>query len=264
MRILLTTHSPFIVRGAPPGTNVCWLQDGNIESQNRNLVEVALGWGAFGKQLIIVSEDSDTALLRKIVAQWPEIDRATAFYPGNGYTNVPTPKQAKELAETLGGKFKILVHRDRDSLSDEEVAELIARYEAEGVGLWLPTESDVEAYFCQPDFLEILLSCPLQQALDYVTDVLTQHVVPLRDQFNSQRAAHNDELHKAGGSPTNDAVWAAFQHRPLKGAKGKSVFKQLKNKIPGGAFSPDEILRATFGGQVALDLKHRMDQILAN
>ena len=45
MRILLTTHSPFIVRGAPAGTNVCWLQDGNIESQNRHLVEVALGWG---------------------------------------------------------------------------------------------------------------------------------------------------------------------------------------------------------------------------
>ena len=263
VKILLTTHSPFIVRGAPPGTNVCWLQDGNIESQNRHLVEVALGWGAFGKKLIIVSEDSDTSLLRKIVAQWPEVDRAVAFYPGNGYANAPTPQQAKELAETLGDKFKILVHRDRDSLTDDEVSNMSALYEAQGVGLWLPTESDVEAYFCQADFLEVFLGCTQQQALEYVADVLTQHTTPLRDQFNSQRAAHNTEIYKAGGSPTNDVVWESFQPRPLKGAKGKFVYKQLKNKVPAGAFSTDKILATTLGGQVALDLKHKVEQILA-
>lgn len=53
IRILLTTHSPFIVRGAPPGTNVYWLQDGGIESRNRELVETALGWGAFGKRSLL-------------------------------------------------------------------------------------------------------------------------------------------------------------------------------------------------------------------
>jgi len=263
IRILLTTHSPFIVRGAPSGTNVCWLQDGHIESQNRHLVEVALGWGAFGKKLIVVSEDADTALLRKLVAQWPEIDRAVAFYPGNGYANVPSPHQAKELAETLGVKFKILVHRDRDSLTNDEVNQLITQYEAQGAGLWLPMESDVEAYFCDPDFLEVFLACPQQQALDYVSEVLTQHSVPVRDQFNKQRAAHNKELYQAGGSPTNDVVWNGFQQRPLRGAKGKFVFKQLKNKVPAGAFCEEKILNGTLGGQIALDLKHKIENMLA-
>ncbi len=263
IRIVLTTHSPFLVRGAPPGTNVCWLQDGQIESQNRDVVEVALGWGAFGKKLILVSEDSQTALLRKLVAQWPDIDRAVAFYPGHGYSNVPTPKQARELAETLGGKFKILVHRDRDSLTDAEVANLVAAYEAEGVALWMPNESDVEAYFCRPAFLEVFLGCSQQDALAYVDAVLEQHSVPLRDQFNSQRAAHNEELYKAGGSPTNDVVWADFQARPLKGGKGKFVFKQLKNKVPNAAFSTERILEASLGGLIALDLKHKVEQVLA-
>lgn len=263
IRVLLTTHSPFIVRGAPPGTKVCWLQDGKIESQNRSLVEVALGWGAFGKKLIILSEDSDTEMLRKIVSQWPEVDQVTTFYPGNGYSNVPTPKQAKELADTLGGKFKILIHRDRDSLTDDEVNEITVQYAAEGVDIWFPEESDIEAYFCRPSFLEIFLNCPEQQALGYVSDVLGQHPIPIREQFEKQRAAHNDELHKAGGSPTNDNVWTSFQHRPLKGAKGKFVFKQLKNKIPGAVFSPENIFSAQIGGQVALDLKHKLDQIVA-
>lgn len=262
VKILLTTHSPFIVRGAPSGTNVCWLQDGIIESQNRQLVETGLGWGAFGKKIIIVSEDSDTSLLRKIVTQWPEIDRAVAFYPGNGYKNVPTPQQAKELADTLGGKFKILVHRDRDSLTDDEVISLSALYAAQGVDLWMPNESDVEAYFCHADFLSVFLGCTPQQASTYVEQILIQHSIPLRDQFNKQRAAHNEELYKAGGSPTNDIVWGSFQQRPLRGGKGKFVYKQLKTKVPGGSFNTEKISAATLDGQVALDIKLKIEQML--
>src|SRR3569623_1446804 len=56
VKILLTTHSLFIICGAPPVIIVCWWLDGYIESQNLLLLYVALGWGSFGKKLIIVSE----------------------------------------------------------------------------------------------------------------------------------------------------------------------------------------------------------------
>lgn len=264
VRILLTTHSPFIVRGAPPGTNVSWLQEGNVESDNRELVEVALGWGAFGKRLIIVSEDSNTALLRRLVEQWPEIDRDVAFYPGNGYANLPRPEQANELAETLGGKFKILVHRDRDALTEEEVVRLSAQYEEHGAALWLPIDSDIEAYFCNVDFLEIFLGCTRSEAENYIQETLEQHVATIREQFGKQRGAHNKELYPAGGSPVNEVVWDALQARALKGAKGKFIFKQLKNKVPGGVFSIEKVLTSPLGGEVALDLKHQIEALLAD
>ena len=264
IRIILTTHSPFIIRGAPIDTNIYWLQNGAIESRNRPLVETALGWGAFGKRVILISEDSNTALLRKILSQWPEIEQAVAFYPGNGYKNIPTPKQAKELSETLGGKFLILVHRDRDSLTDSEAAALSDAYAAAGVHLWLPLESDVEGYFCQSGFLETFLGCSLSQADSYIEQVMTQHSSTIREQFEKQRVAHNEELHKAGGSPTNESVWNVFQTRPLKGAKGKTIFRQLKNKIPANAYSEEKILLAPLAGFVALDLKHKIENILSH
>jgi len=263
IKILLTTHSPFIVRGAPPATNVCWLRDGSIESQNRHLVEIALGWGAFGKSIIIVSEDSNTELLRKLLSQWPTLDRVIAFYPGNGYKNVPTPNQANELASTLGGKFKILVHRDRDSLTTEETNLLKQSYESKGTYLWFPEGSDVEPYFCDDSVIASQLNCSLQQAADYVDAVLTQSSTSIREQFYKQRAVHNQELYPAGGSPTNDAVWISFQQRALKGAKGKYVFRQLKNKVPAGKFCESNILMGTLSGEVALDLKLTIEQILA-
>lgn len=263
IRVILTTHSPFIVRGAPVGTNICWLQDGCVESNSRELVETALGWGAFGKQLILVSEDKKTDLLRKIVDQWPSVREKIAFYPGNGYSNIPTPEQAREMAETLGGKYKIVVHRDRDSLTDQEAADLVAKYTAEGIDLWLPSQSDVESYFCDVQFLETFLNCTQAEAEAHVTGVLVASAVPIRDQFEKQRAAHNKEFYAGGGSPLNDDVWNELQARPLKGAKGKFVFNQLKNRIPGGAFSAEKIITAPLGGMVALDLKHKLEQMLA-
>jgi ABC-type cobalamin/Fe3+-siderophores transport system ATPase subunit len=263
MRILLTTHSPFIVRGAPAGTNVCWVKDGKIESQNRNLVELALGWGAFAKKIIILSEDSSTTLLRKIVSQWPDVDRSVAFFPGKGYASLTTPSQAKELAETLGGKFKILVHRDRDALTDDEVKNMEAMYSAQGVALWMPIESDIEAYFCGAEFLSAFLPCSIEQADEYLLKVLRQFATPMRDQFSKQRAAHNEELYKAGGSPTNDEVWDDFQHRPLRGGKGKFVFKQLKNMFSPEVFSEEKVAGAALGGSLALDLKYKLEAVLA-
>lgn len=262
MKVLMTTHSPFIVRGAPAGTNICWLQDGAIASNDRALVEIALGWGAFGKRVIILSEDANPALLRKLVSQWPEIERATAFYPGTGFKSLATPKQAKELSDTLGGKFKLVVHRDRDSLTDAEAAQLQATYEAEGVALWLPAESDVESYFCGADFLELFLGSPRADAEAYVADVLARQQATIQDQFAKQRAAHNQELHPQGGSPINADVWRGFQGRPLKGAKGKFVFNQLKNNIPGNRFDMDKVKSFPLTGQIALDLKHRLEKVL--
>lgn len=260
MKVLMTTHSPFIVRGAPVDAKVYWLQDGVKNSDDRPAVELAIGWGAFGKKAILLSEDGNTVHLRKIIAQWPEVDRNVAFYPGSGFKALPTPKQAKEIHDALGGKFKIIVHRDRDALADEEVTRLVAEYQAEGVHLWFPQESDVESYFCQPNFIESFIGCTLVEAENFLNDVLGNHQ-PIREQFNSQRAALNQELYKQGGSPTNDDVWNQFAPRPLRGAKGKYVLGQLQNTIGQHRFSKALILGSKLNGQVALDLKHKIEQI---
>ena len=139
VKILLTTHSPFILRGALPSTNVFWLETGKVESKNRSEIEMAFGWGAFGKKIIIFSEDTNIFFLKKIIAQWPELDKFITYFPGTGYKNVPTPQQAFEIVESLGRKYIILIHRDRDSLSDQEVIDLTGKYEKnKGVFLWFP------------------------------------------------------------------------------------------------------------------------------
>lgn len=263
IKIIMTTHSPFIVRGAPADTNVVWLADGQKKTDDRAVVELALGWGAFGKKVIVVSEDAKNALLKKLIRQWPEIERAVTVLPGRGYKHLLTKEEAQELRASLGDKFKVLVHRDRDSFTDDEVVKLKDSYASEGIRLWVTDQSDLEAEFCDPGFLSALTGQPIHTCETWLSEISNQNQVPINDQFVAQRAAHNAELHKAGGSPTNADVWAAFQARPLKGAKGKYIFGQLKNKVLGNAFSEATVDSLVNYPERAASLKANLEDMLA-
>ena len=262
LKIIMTTHSPFIVRGAPADTNVVWLVDGEIESKDRAAVELALGWGAFGKKVLVVTEDAKNDLLKNLIRQWPEVERSVTVLPGRGYKHLLTPEEANELRATLGNKFNILVHRDRDSLTDDEVITLKDSYASDGVQLWLTDQSDLEAEFCNPSFLSVLTGEPLHVCAQWLAEIINQHQNLIADQFAKQRAAHNNELHKEGGSPTNQDVWETFQERPLKGAKGKTIFYQLKTKVPAHAFSEATIGSLTKYQGLAASLKTSIESLL--
>jgi len=263
IKIIMSTHSPFIVRGAPADTSVVWLADGKKQTDDRSVVELALGWGAFGKKVIVVSEDATNDLLKKLIGQWPEIEQAVTVLPGRGYKHLLTKSEAEELRASLGNKFKVLVHRDRDALTDGEVILLKDSYTSDGIRLWVTDQSDIEAEFCDPGFLSSLTGQPREICETWLSEISAQNQVPVKEQFAKQRAAHNEELYKAGGSPTNDEVWQAFQVRPLKGAKGKFIFNQLKNKVPVKQFTEITVGSHTDFPELAASLKANLDDLLA-
>ena len=137
LQVIVATHSPFIVRGATLDSNIAWLVEGKVQQVDRDSVELRLGWGTLGKKILIISEDSDTTLLRSIVEQWPDLARQVSFYPRNGTKSLPDPEEAKLLVKVLGGKMKILIHRDRDALTDEETERIASQYTDQNVEVGL-------------------------------------------------------------------------------------------------------------------------------
>lgn len=263
IKIILSTHSPFIVRGAPHDANVYWMQDGAIQNSDRDAIELDLGWGAFGKKIILFSEDKNTDLLRHILAQWLEIETCVAIHPGNGYGNLPKPEEAKELYNTFNQSFKIVIHRDRDSMTDDEASKLRQIYDDNDVNLWLTDHSDIESYFCEPQFLEGFLNISQQDADDYLAPIISSNNDVKHQKFVSQRRTHNSELHSDdGGSPKTEDVWDELQQRPLKACCGKEVFKHLKNKVQSNQFSEGAILAKPLSGNVAPSLKYFLETLL--
>ncbi len=262
MKILMTTHSPFIVRGAPIDTLVNWVNDGAIKPIGRKATEYALGWGAFGKKVLILSEDADTSFLQKIIRQWPEIDKFVSLIPGRGCRSLPKPDQAKELYDALGGMFKILVHRDRDSLSSSEVEKLRQSYEELGVHLWVTFGSDIESYFCNVALVAKIVACSKEEASGYIQTAINKETANVDASFVSQRKAINSELNSDGSGQSNDEVRAEIKKGPLEGARGKTIFNSLKNVVPSGKYNDVAINDLVFDGNVAIDLKNCLLEFL--
>lgn len=264
VRVLLTTHSPFIVRGAPITANVHWVSDGTIKPSKRSEVELALGWGGFGKKIIMYSEDSDTSWLRKLIGQWPQIERLVAYYPGTGFKNLPTPERAKEIRAALGDNYKIVVHRDRDSLTDPEASMLAKVYTAEGIHLWMPANGDIESYFCVPPFIEEVVGCNAAEAADFLKRAIEKSGTSVGEQFAKQRKALNAELYPEGGSPSNDDVRKLLAARPLQEAKGKTILGGLTGVIGKRKFSKETVAEHSIKNELAMDLRHLLEDVLAS
>ena len=263
IKIILATHSPFIVRGAPIDTNTYWMENGAIKNRNRQAVELALGWGAFGKKIILISEDTDTKILRHILAQWPDIEGKVTIHPGSGYNSLPTPEGAKQLKNTLGDNFKIVVHRDRDCMTNEEINKLTGLYNNEDIHLWVTDSSDIEAYFCEWSFIEQHSDLPTDFTKEKLNEIIGHNNAADHEKFKSQRGVHNKNIYPNGaGTPENEDVWNELQSCPLKAACGKVVFNQIKNILGKDRFSKDTILSKDLGGEVASSLKNLLENLL--
>ena len=229
-KVILSTHSPFIVRGAPVEANIYWMQDGEITDSTHKSVELALGWGAFGKKIIMFSEDKNTELLKKLIAQWPEIDKFTVVLPGSGLNRLPNPEEAENLHKFLVGKYKIVIHRDRDSMIDSEVDLIVGSYK-NFASVWITRFSDIEAYFLQYNFLAKFLQCDRDEVKILLDEIIKSNEDRIYGQFIKQRKQINRELHEDGAGPSNDIAWTELQKRHLGAASGKFVFNQLKHKL---------------------------------
>lgn len=120
-QILLTTHSPSIVRALPQNSKVIWMKEGKVEPGGDARPRQLMGWGLLDRKIILLTEDSRTDMLRSILGQWPDLERVTAVWPFHGTGKLPTPETLSGFQSLVGDQVKIVIHRDRDFLMPLEV-----------------------------------------------------------------------------------------------------------------------------------------------
>jgi len=153
-QLVLTTHSPSVVRALPQGAKVVWMKDGKVQPDADTTARQKMGWGLLDKRILLLSEDSNVAMLRSLLSQWPDIERVTAIWPLHGSGKMPPPDGLASLQELLGGSVKIVLHRDRDFMMTREADAFSGPYQEKGIEVWLTRHSDIEAYWGHHDVLE--------------------------------------------------------------------------------------------------------------
>lgn len=163
-QFVLTTHSPNLVRASSAVSQIRWMADGVLRPEKEEQIRQRMGWGALDKDLMLITEDSNLLYMKSILAQWPEVARKVLLWPTFGSGSLPRGNAVNKLRKELG--IAVVVHRDRDFLSDSDKDALAKKmeYDVHKVPFWMPKGSDIEAGFCEPKHLERVFELDVEGA----------------------------------------------------------------------------------------------------
>ncbi|WP_444999704.1 ATP-dependent nuclease [Halomonas mongoliensis] len=94
--IIITTHSPNLVRALPSECKLIWMKSGEI-AETGDSVRKKMGWGILDKKNLLITEDSHPTELKSILNQWPDLSRHVAVWPVSGHRSLPTKDACKSL-----------------------------------------------------------------------------------------------------------------------------------------------------------------------
>lgn len=173
-QVLLTTHSPSIVRALPQASRVIWMKDGAVAPNGDSSARQLMGWGLLDRKVLLLTEDTRTDMLKALVAQWPDCERVTAIWPIQGNGKLPTAETLAGLRALVGDKVKLIVHRDRDFLMPVEAAKYAETYRNLGIDVWFTTHSDVEAHWADEAVVAAHFGISLDDARGLLAEATTE------------------------------------------------------------------------------------------
>lgn len=251
---LITTHSPFIARGLPLGSRTVWLDKGAVVATAQDqTIRDALGWGALDKSIMFCTEDSRLSQLNDILYQEENLHSKVATFPFDGVSKLGSGSALIRLKKALGDHHKLVVHRDRDCMTDDELKNWKEEYSKSGLVPWVTAGSDIEMYFCGADKIASALGIDLKVAQAIVDEVLAAHDDDFKRTFANKRAEINKKLYeKVGGSPSIDGLWNTLPF--TQKVKGKDLLSCLRGYLQSNGYNEKLIGRTAPGSVVAPDL----------
>jgi len=201
-RIVLASHSPQLLQQmhGQENVNVCWMDDGAkvvLSEEKLPAISIMMRIGALGigaeafnpkKKVILLTEDTDTDLVQ-IFARANGADDSLAVVSYSGCGNLMGARQLAVLLRDLRPDTSIVIHRDRDFRTEEEMyfeelrsSRWFADRDVENVVEIFTTMNDVEHAFCSEAHIQ---NCFSSQAHENVARVVEEAIAQKRDNLVS-------------------------------------------------------------------------------
>ncbi len=236
-QVILTTHSPSVIRALPPEARVVWMKDGKVQQNGDTLGRQMMGWGLLDKRILLLTEDKKTDMLRSLLSQWSDLERSVAIWPLHGSGKLLDADGCASLQILFGNSMKIVLHRDRDFMMPKEADAFAKPYKDKGIAVWLTKYSDVESYWGDTKVIkahfgidnakaEALLDAAVIRAQENEADSKCRNSKrhAIRNQSPLKKLAESGKL-----GPVSDAdVQKAYSEN---GAQHVILGKELRDKI---------------------------------
>lgn len=257
-QIIVSTHSRHLVDALYDDANFVWLKDGKVYDQGIGLARLPLllDIGAldnFDKLMagtiewVILSEDTDLAML-KIIAECSGFSMdETLFFSYKTSSNLESAKILANFISELSPETKVVIHRDRDFMTDDEVRSVSDKISEFGAIPFVTEGSDVESYFVCSRHISTHADAPRENVKEWLAEIALNNHVHLQHLFTRKRDEVKYLLYKNNIKEFPDTLGMLGNDMPLPPSKrqGKFMFKKVRASIQGHFGVDVNLLKAT-------------------
>lgn len=200
LQIIMSTHSRHVISSLEAEARFIWMKNGTAccEEQSSNLHNVLLDLGALdsydgilqGKySLVVLTEDSDTKYLKKLLEVNGSDMSKTLIIPYSSSSHIDAAIQLANFIKSSAKTCNIIIHRDRDFMTDDEIQVIRDKFVEEELSLWITDECDIEAYFTTVDHIVELTGKRADEVLQWQNEFLVENHVVIQHKFEEKRNA---------------------------------------------------------------------------
>lgn len=235
-RIIVSTHSSHLLTAASDKAKIVWMNEGQVESDSeRDLATMLMDLGALDKvgtrtKAIICTEDANPLILKKAIEAIDQ-DGSIAVISVSGINNLSTAEAVKEMSLLMGDSTKIIVHRDRDFLSDDELDKWGDLYTSRGISVFSPPLCDTESYVCTAGHISKSLGLEISSAEELRKTLIHNRSGAFRSKFVNKRQVANANIWKDGGAPLTSELWPEEAAPGEHQIYGKDLLKLIKSEL---------------------------------
>ena len=236
--VVVSTHSRHLVTSASSDAKIIWMKDGKVESDNcRDLATVMMDLGALnqldsrGAEVIICTEDRGKKCLEDIISTLNMSERVKVI-SYNGINNAGAAVAIRAMCDLLPSRPRIIVHRDRDFLTDDEIKRWGREYDNRDMRVFAPPLCDIESYYCLPQHVAKVYNVDIERAEISIEVVLAENLEPFRGKFREKRRDAIKKFWLDGGGPATDELWPEDSDITFEQVYGKDLMKKLNERLP--------------------------------
>jgi len=223
LQVIMSTHSRHVISALESEARFIWMKNGEVccDEQSSNLHNVLLDLGALDAydsilqgifSLVVLTEDSDTKYLKKLL-EYNGCDMTTTLIiPYNSSSHIDAAIQLANFIKSSARTCKIIIHRDRDFMTDDEVQVIKDKFEEEEQLLWITDECDVEAYFTTVEHIAALTEKSVDEVIEWQKDFLIENHVDIQHKFEEKRRAISATMYNSDRKlkKNKDVSWPSF------------------------------------------------------
>lgn len=250
IQILLSTHSRHIISAFEGDAKFIWMKDGGIckDEFSSNYYNILSDLGALDTfdevikgtyTTVVLTEDKDKKYINLLIkANGFDLSK-TLIYSYGGCSQIEAAIQVGNFIRDSARNCKIIIHRDRDFMTEDEVQVIRKKVLDESFLFWITKGSDIESYYVTPQHISILTGKTEAEVSYWLNEIIKENHIEIQHDFESKRQDIKHRMYFDNKLKSNSAIpYPSFQAlfgrnvpTSIANVKGKFLIRKVNDKM---------------------------------